>query len=56
MKMQAKQLNYKVLDWIMLATFLAEGKEQGRHPGVSVVNRDVWRSNRLDCLRPSDSS
>lgn len=39
-------LNYKVSDRIVLATFTKDGTEQGRHPDVSVVNRDVWRSNR----------
>lgn len=39
-------LNYKVSDRIVLATLTKDGTEQGRHPDVSVVNRDVWRSNR----------
>lgn len=40
-------LNYKVSDRIVLATQTKAGKEQGRNPDVSVVNRDVWRSNRM---------
>lgn len=39
-------LNYKVSDRIVLATLTKDGTEQGRHPDMSVVNRDVWRSNR----------
>jgi Uma2 family endonuclease len=41
------QLNYKVSDRIVLATQTQEGKEQGRNPDVSVVDLNVWRSNRL---------
>jgi Uma2 family endonuclease len=39
-------LNYKVSNQIVLAT-QKEGKEQGRNPDVSVVDRSVWRSNRM---------
>ena len=39
-------LNYKVSDRIVLATASAQGHTQGRHPDVSVVNLDQWRSNR----------
>ncbi len=40
-------LNYKVSGRVVLATKTKDGAEQGRHPDVSVVNRDVWRSNRF---------
>lgn len=39
-------LNYKVSGRIVLATLTKDGTEQGRHPDVSVVDLDVWRSNR----------
>jgi Uma2 family endonuclease len=42
-----KNLNYKVTDRIAIATKKADGTEQGRHPDVSVVSLDVWRSNPL---------
>jgi len=41
------KLNYKVSDRIMIATLTKNGREQGRFPDVSVVNLDVWRTNRL---------
>jgi Uma2 family endonuclease len=41
-----RNLNYKVSDRIVLATQTRAGKEQGRNPDVSVVNRDIWRSSR----------
>jgi Uma2 family endonuclease len=41
------QLNYKVSNRIVLATSKLDGTEQGRHPDVSVVDLDQWRSNRL---------
>jgi Uma2 family endonuclease len=31
----------------VLATLTKDGKEQGRHPDVSVVSLEVWRSNRF---------
>jgi len=40
-------LNYKVTDRIAIATRTEAGAEQGRHPDVSVVSLDVWRSNPL---------
>ena len=39
-------LNYKVSGRIVLATATKEGKEQGRQPDVSVIDKTVWRSNR----------
>jgi len=41
-------LNYVVNDVAAVLTINKKGKEQGRHPDVSVINRDVWRSDRLD--------
>lgn len=48
MKAQVKQygLNYKVSDRIVWATTSAQGNIQGRHPDVSVVDLEQWRSNR----------
>ncbi len=42
------QLNYVVNDVAAVLTINKRGKEQGRHPDVSVVNRDSWRSDRLN--------
>jgi Uma2 family endonuclease len=42
------QLNYVVNDVSVVLTINKKGKEQGRHPDVSVINRDVWRSDRLN--------
>jgi Uma2 family endonuclease len=39
-------LNYVVNDIAAVLTINKKGKEQGRHPDVSVINRDVWRSDR----------
>lgn len=49
MKAEVKlhQLNYKVSDRIVIATQTKAGKEQGRTPDVSVVDLNLWRSNRL---------
>jgi len=41
-------LNYVVNDVAAVLTTNKNGKEQGRHPDVSVINRDVWRSDRLN--------
>lgn len=41
-------LNYVVNDVAAVLTINKKGKEQGRHPDVSVINRDVWRSDRLN--------
>jgi Uma2 family endonuclease len=41
-------LNYIVNDIVAVLTTNKKGKEQGRHPDVSVVDRTVWRSNRED--------
>lgn len=46
-EVRRKNLNYKVTNRIAIATNTADGKEQGRHPDVSVVSLDVWRSNKL---------
>ena len=42
------QLNYVINDVAAVLTTNKKGKEQGRHPDVSVINRDVWRSDRLN--------
>ncbi|MDZ8239620.1 MAG: Uma2 family endonuclease [Nostoc sp. ChiQUE01a] len=39
-------LNYVVKNTAVLKTITANGIEQGRKPDVSVINKDVWRSNR----------
>jgi Uma2 family endonuclease len=39
-------LNYVVNDIAAVLTINKKGKEQGRHPDVSVIDRDVWRSDR----------
>lgn len=39
-------LNYKVSGRIVLETVIKDGKQQGRQPDVSVIDRTVWRSNR----------
>jgi Uma2 family endonuclease len=41
-------LNYVVNDVIAVLTTNKKGKEQGRHPDVSVVDRTVWCSDRLN--------
>lgn len=50
MKDEVKRLNlnYVVNDVAAVLTTNKKGKEQGRHPDVSVINRDLWRSDRLD--------
>jgi Uma2 family endonuclease len=42
------KLNYVVNNTAVFRTITAEGREQGRKPDVSVINRDIWRSNRSD--------
>ncbi len=42
------QLNYVVNDIAVVLTTNKRGKEQGRHPDVSVIDRDVWRSDRFN--------
>ncbi|PHJ61111.1 hypothetical protein VF14_04390 [Nostoc linckia z18] len=39
-------LNYVVNNTAVLRTLTANGIEQGRKPDVSVIDKDVWRSNR----------
>lgn len=39
-------LNYRVSDRIVIRTLTQNGKEQGRHPDVSVVDKTIWESNR----------
>lgn len=42
-----RSLNYKISDRIVLATQTRDGKIQGRSLDVSVVDRELWRSNRM---------
>lgn len=39
-------LNYVVKNTAVIKTITANGIEQGRKPDVSVIDKDVWRSNR----------
>ncbi|BAY75521.1 hypothetical protein NIES25_19670 [Nostoc linckia NIES-25] len=39
-------LNYVVKNTAVFRTITANGIEQGRKPDVSVIDKDVWRSNR----------
>ncbi|WP_392531990.1 Uma2 family endonuclease [Nostoc sp. C117] len=39
-------INYVVHNTAVFRTITANGIEQGRKPDVSVINKDVWRSNR----------
>jgi Uma2 family endonuclease len=39
------KLNYRVSGRITVATLAQDGKEQGRNPDVSVVDRTLWDSN-----------
>jgi Uma2 family endonuclease len=39
------KLNYRVSGRIMLRTLTPNGKEQGRHPDVTVVDKTLWESN-----------
>ena len=50
MKDEVKRLglNYIINDVAAVLTTNKKGKEQGRHPDVSVIDRDVWRSDRLN--------
>lgn len=41
-------LNYVVKNTAVIRTLTKDGTEQGRKPDVSVINRDVWCSNRSD--------
>src|SRR5579883_364437 len=39
-------LNYKVSSRIVVRTLTPQGREQGRHPDVSVVDKTIWEANR----------
>jgi Uma2 family endonuclease len=39
------KLNYWISGRIVVRTFTANGKEQGRHPDVSVVDKTIWDAN-----------
>ena len=47
-KIKRLNLNYVVKNTAVFRTITAEGKERGRKPDVSVIDKDVWRSNRSD--------
>ncbi|OCQ99241.1 hypothetical protein BCD67_08735 [Oscillatoriales cyanobacterium USR001] len=38
-------LNYRVSGRFMVRTLTPNGREQGRHPDVTVVDKNVWESN-----------
>ncbi len=40
-------LNYFVSGRIMIINLRQDGKEQGRHPDVSVVDKTVWEANPI---------
>ncbi|MCU0540850.1 MAG: Uma2 family endonuclease [Oscillatoriaceae cyanobacterium Prado104] len=42
------KLNYWVSGRIMLRTLTSNGKEQGRHPDVTVVDKTLWESKPFD--------
>ena len=42
------KLNYVINDVAAVLTINKKGKEQGRHPDVCVIDRDIWRSDRLN--------
>lgn len=39
-------LNYCISGRIVIRTLTSNGKEQGRHPDVTVVDRTIWDANR----------
>jgi Uma2 family endonuclease len=39
-------LNYVVHNTAVIRTVSKQGIEQGRNPDISVINKDIWRSNR----------
>lgn len=43
-EIKRKELDYIVDKDIIIRTFTAEGKEQGRNPDVSVVSQSLWNS------------
>jgi Uma2 family endonuclease len=47
-EMERLNLNYRVSGKIVIRTLTAQGREQGRHPDVSVVDKTVWEANRDD--------
>ncbi|MBD2250388.1 Uma2 family endonuclease [Nostoc parmelioides] len=45
-QIKSLNLNYVVKNTAVFRTTTADGIEQGRKPDVSVIDRDLWRSNR----------
>ncbi|MEZ2236035.1 Uma2 family endonuclease [Microcoleus sp.] len=41
-------LNYRVSGRFMLRTLTQNGKEQGRHPDVTVIDKTIWESKPFD--------
>ncbi|WP_341731090.1 Uma2 family endonuclease [Microcoleus sp. EPA2] len=41
-------LNYRVSGRFMLRTLTLNGKEQGRHPDVTVIDKTIWESKPFD--------
>lgn len=39
-------LNHRISGKIVVRTLTSQGREQGRHPNVSVVDKTVWEANR----------
>jgi Uma2 family endonuclease len=44
-EVKRRNLNYRVSGRVMIRTVTPEGKEQGRFPDVSVVDRTLWDAN-----------
>lgn len=57
-QIRQSQLNYKVSGRIVLATFKADGAEQGRHPDVSVIDLEsvAFQSSGLQGPTRTDSA
>lgn len=45
-EIRRQNLNYVVNNTAIFRTITANGIEQGRKPDVSIIDKDVWRSNR----------
>jgi Uma2 family endonuclease len=44
-EVRRSNLNYRVSGRIVIRTFNEQGKAQGRHPDVSVVDKTIWDAN-----------
>ena len=45
-EIKRRNLNYVVKTSAVIQTSTKNGREQGRHPDISVIERDVWRAER----------